>query len=97
MSSKLKEIDCITRLFKLTDCYSELVDFLIEEKIVTDGVLANLKLELNKPRFLHDILKQAEKDDKLLLLSFDWVLLPVERMRMRLITERSNKEFAYRY
>ena len=93
----MKEIDCITRLFKLTECYSELVEYLIEEKILLEGELTNLKLELNKPKFLHAILKQAEKEDKLLLLSFDWVLLPVERIRIRLITERSNKELTYKY
>ena len=47
---KEKEIDCLVRLFKLTDCYSELVDFLIDEKILDDSGLANLKLELDKPR-----------------------------------------------
>ena len=80
MGMKLKvEIDCITRLFKLTECYNELVDYLIEEKILLESDLTNLKLELNKSKSLHEILKQAEKEDKLLLLSFDWVLLPVER------------------
>ncbi len=97
MKTKEREIECIARLFKMADSYGELVEFLVEEKIMTNEVLANLKLELDKPRFLHTFLKQEEKDDKLLLLSFDWVVLPIERIRIRLVTERNSKEFAYRY
>ena len=93
----IKEADCIARLFKLANCYEELVDFLMAEKIISESDLVNLKLELNKPKLLHEILKKAEKEDKLILLAFDWIVLPIERLRLQLITERSNKEFTYKY
>lgn len=93
----IKETECIARLFKLTDCYAELVDFMMEEKILSDSDLVSLKLEHNKPKFIYDLLKQAEKDEQIMLLSFDWVVLPVERIRIRLITGRSNKELTYKY
>lgn len=93
----MKEIDCIARLFKLADCYDEMVDFLIEEKLINDSDLVNLRLDSNKPQFIYNLLKQAANDDQLLLFAFDWVVLPVERIRLRLVTKRTNKEFAYKY
>lgn len=93
----MKEIDCMARLFKLADCYTELVEFMIQEKILGKSDLTSLKLDSNKPRFLLDILKKAVKDDKLLLLDFNWIILPVERIRIHLVTERSTKELAYKY
>jgi hypothetical protein len=93
----MKEIDCLARLFKLTNCFADIIDFLLAEKVITDGQVSDLKLELNKPKALHALMKKAEKDEKLLLLSFDWILLPVERIRIRLITERNSKELTYQY
>lgn len=93
----MKELDCLKRMFKLTHCYNDLVDFLLEEKLINDSQLTNLKLELDKAKFLYELIKKAEKDDKILLFSFDWVVLPVERIRIRLITERNTKELTYQY
>lgn len=93
----MKELDCLKRMFKLTHCYNDLVDFLLEEKLINDSQLTNLKLELDKAKFLYELIKKAEKDDKILLFSFDWVVLPVERIRIRLITERNTKELTHQY
>ena len=93
----MREIECISRLFKLARCLEELVDFLMEEKILSESDLVNFKLELDKPKFLHTVMKQAVKDEKLILLSFDWVVLPVERIRIQLVTERNKKELTYKY
>ena len=93
----MKETECLARLFKLTNCYADLVDFLVGEKILSEAQVLELKLELNKPKALLALMKKAEKDEKILLLAFDWILLPVERLRLRLVTERNSKEFAYQY
>lgn len=93
----MKEIECLARLFKLTNCYEDFVDHLLDEKILSADRITDLKLELNKPKFLYETLKEAEKEDKLLLLSFDWALLPVERIRVRLVTTRNSRDFTYHY
>ena len=49
-----KEIQCLERLFKLADDrYDEMVEFFLQEKLLDEGSLTELKLELNKPKHLY--------------------------------------------
>ena len=94
---KQKHIDCLKRLFKLTGCYEDMVQYLIDEKIVTLDDVVTMSLEQDKEKELCDALFIASRREKIQLLQFDWVVLPVERLRVKLVTEMSTKEFTYNF
>lgn len=93
----MKKVDCIHRLLELTNCLEDIIDFMKEEKLITDVELADLKLSQNKARFLFDLFEKAKAEEKLQLLSYDWIYLPIERIKIRLLTNRTNKEYTYHW
>jgi len=96
MSSK-KQIECITRLDMLAGSISNILQFLVEEKLVDSSLLLKVKSSPDKAKDLQRILSELSNADKLLLLSYDWEILPVERIRIHIVTSRSNKTFEHGY
>jgi len=48
-------------------------------------------------KVLHTKLASLSKSNKLQLLEYEWVVLPVERMKITIITDRMSKEFSHGY
>lgn len=94
---KQVHIDCMKRLFKLTGCYEDVVQFLLEEKIIDQETLVHLSLETDKIKELTHLLFRASKQEKLQLLQFDWEILPVERIRVKLVTDMNTKEYVHNF
>ncbi len=94
---KQKHVDMLARLMKLTNCQEDLVDFMKHEKLITGGEIGELLMEHDKAKYICKLLFEAQSNEKLQLLSFDWVVLPVERLRLKLVTDMSTKEFVYHY
>lgn len=88
---------CLQRLFDLTTCFAEMVDFLFNEKLISEEQIQDLKLEVDKVNFLYNLLKEHEKKEKINLLSFDWIMLPEERIKVTIITDRAVQDFSYRF
>ena len=92
-----KKIDFLNRLFKLEHCYDDLIDSLLQEKIISQEQKNTLNLEVNRSQFLYIIIKEAQKEEKILLANFDWEILPIERLKITLVTERTTIEFSHNY
>jgi hypothetical protein len=95
--NKPTEINCLNRLFELTGTYVELVDFLFNEKIMDINEKNRVKIEVEKASFLLNIIHKAQKRDAILLATFDWIMLPEERIRLQIITERTNQSFVFNW
>jgi len=93
MSRKV-EIDCLKRYQSFLGL-SELIEFLRNEKLVNDETFKDLSRQTDYPERVHKILDEAQKSDNVQLLSYDWVILPVERIKITITTERQHKEFSY--
>lgn len=91
------KVDCLNRLFELTSSRDEMIDFLQEEKIIGINEVMLIKNETDKDRMIYNTIKKACKEDLILLASFDWVLLPDEKIKIQIITTRSNKNFTYNW
>ena len=91
------KVACLQRLFDLIDCCDDVVNFLLEEKIIDKEQLKDLKIEYNKAEFLYKIIKKALDDDKLLLADFTWQVLPDERIMITFVTERQRRVFSHNY
>jgi hypothetical protein len=89
------KVECISRLIDLTSCLEDILSYLLDEKIITQREVSAIKLENNKSKFLYEILEKAKNEEKLQLLTYDWTLLPVERIKIRLVTNRSSKEYVH--
>lgn len=91
------KVEFLDRLFKLSFCYEDLIAFLMNEKVVSQFDLDTLKNKPDKSKLLVAILDNAKNKEQLLLLSYDWTILPVERLKLTIVTERMSKDFVYNY
>jgi hypothetical protein len=93
----IKKVDFIERLIRLRNTYEDIAIFLREEKLIDDNNLAELKNAVSRPKYLYLILEKLKEDDKLELLDYEWVVLPVERLKLSIVTKRVSKEFVFNW
>lgn len=91
------KVEFLDRLLKLSFCYEDLIAFLHTEKVISDFDLSTLKNKPDRSKLIVALLEEAKNKEKLLLLSYDWIVLPVERLKLTIITERMSKDFVYNY
>lgn len=94
---KQAHIDCLKRLCKRSECYGDIIHFLLDEKIINEATLTSLNLEQDKVSHLCHILFAANKEDKIQLLDFHWTLLPVERIRVKIVTDMNTREYTHNF
>ena len=97
MSKAGKEIECLQKLDELTSCYDELLEFLQSEKLLTREESRAIRSSADIAKMIHTKLLVLSKTDKLQLLEFMWEVLPIERIKITIITDRMTKELAYGY
>jgi hypothetical protein len=90
------KITCIERYATLTGGYDDLVDFMLEEKLMTQSQIAEFKKETQKALYLWKLLV-AECDNKIMLLDFEWSLLPIERLKITIVTDRTSRSFGFNH
>jgi hypothetical protein len=73
-----------------------ILEFLVAEDLMTreerKGVLASSDV----PKAIHTFLAKM-KGKQLQLLEYEWTLLPEERLKITIITDRNSKEFSFNY
>jgi len=94
---KKRQIEFLNRIFELLKCRSELLLFLKEERLITADTIHNIT---SQHHTLHAesvaaLLAELAKQDKLQLLYYEWTILPIEHMKLTLITNHSKKEFEF--
>jgi len=97
MSKASKEIECIKRLDELCAIYDEVLDFLIKENLVSREDSKAIKSSSEIPKMIHTTLANLSRTNKLQLLEYEWVVLPVERLKISIVTDRMSKEFSFNY
>ena len=90
-----REIECIERLFKLNPQLDEMLEFMLQEKIIYPSELPYLKREVKKANYLYNALQLAKQRDIVTLLDFEWTILPIERIKITIVTTRSSREFSH--
>ena len=93
--SKRHEIECLDRLNEMGTSIDEILQFLIDEKIASREQIKTLKHASDHARQVQQLLASLKKEDKLQLIEYEWQILPVERIRLLLVTDREKKEFSY--
>lgn len=92
---KQREIDCIARLFHINPQMDEMLEFMLQEHIIDAEELPFIKREVDKPKYIYFALNKAKAKGLIHLLDFEWTLLPVERIKITLVTNSATKEFGH--
>ena len=92
-----KKIECLDRLFATLNCRYELLQFLKDEKIVSDDTMQTI---LNENHVTHStriasLLHELEAEEKLQLVAYEWTVLPKEFVQLTIVTPQAKKEFTY--
>lgn len=92
-----KKVDCLNRLFDTLKCRIDLLDYLKEEKLITDDVAQNVLHENHTQHAtrIASILEELAKTDKLQLVDYEWTILPKELVKLTLVSRNNKKEFIY--
>lgn len=98
MARARTEIECLERYSDLMGGLGELLAFLVSEKLSSMEELNKIKGNSTSTcKAMCLLLKELQSKDKLQLLDYEWHLLPVERIKITLVTDRAKKEFVYNY
>lgn len=91
---KTKEIECILRLVN-SDMYLDLKEYIVENKLAAESDFKGLTRDFEKATFICGVLDVAAKENKLILLDYEWVILPKEYIKITCVTETEKKEFTH--
>lgn len=93
MRKTKREVECLKRLQELSPVFEELMQFLLQEYFLDKDELKAIKNSPEQARKLQAKLATLSEDRKLQLLDYEWTLLPVERIRLTLLTSTASREF----
>lgn len=94
---RAQEVACIRRFDKLDggSTTAELLTFLSAEKLISDVELNEFKLSADRPQWLRDKVNSLKNANKIQLLEYEWTLLPVERIKITVVTDSTMKTFRW--
>jgi len=92
-----RRVEFLNRIFDLLRCRTAILEYLKEEKLITDNAVQTL---LNEHHSLHasriaTLFEDLHKNDKLQLVDYEWTILPFEHLKLTLISHSGKKEFEY--
>lgn len=92
-----KKIDMMDRLFATIKCRTEILDWLKQEKLITDDVMQHLLHEHHSSHStkIVSMLDGLLKEDKLQLADYQWTILPKEYICLSLVSKNDKKDFTY--
>ncbi len=73
--------------------FEELIAFLLQEFLLSKEELKAIKVSPEQARMLQAKLATLSDERVLQLLEYEWTLLPTERIRINIVTDRGFKEF----
>lgn len=97
MTKMGEEMECIARLEVLTPVWDSMLEFMIAEDLISKEDRRACGLAQDKAKWLWQCLNTLSKTKKIQLLEYEWVILPVERIKILMITDRNQKEFSFGY
>lgn len=94
MSILNNRIECVKTLINKNGYY-DLMEWLQENKILDKERWKNADSLQLKSELVVRSLSAAEQDQRLLLLDYEWTILPLETIRIMCVTDKEKKEFTF--
>jgi len=79
MNNKIK---CLQRYQEVTNGFYEIVDFLTTNRLMTPNENIDFKMSPQQPTYIYLLLERLKKENKLLALSYEWKILPLEMIEI---------------
>lgn len=86
---------CLARLQETTQQLDSILDFLKQESLIDNQIIRDAKSSSDLAKYVQGLLKDLSTKGKLQLLEYEWTLLPVENIRVYIITDRNQAEFVF--
>jgi hypothetical protein len=90
------EIKCLARLDELLATNDSIMEFLVSEELMTREERKAFMLSADIPKVLQGFMASL-KGNKIQLLAYEWTVLPEERLKVTIITDRNSREFSYNF
>lgn len=97
MNKTRREIECIARLQALGGNVDNILDFLLSESLINKDEVKVLRASPEVAKSVQLMLARLSADKKFQLLEFEWAILPVERIKIHIVTDRASQEFTYNF
>lgn len=92
-----KEIECIARLTSLNGATDDILQHLMEENLIDKTQVKAIRLSSEPHKDMYIMLKALQLNNKLQLLEYEWHVLPIERIKLTIVTDKTQKEFTYNF
>lgn len=91
----IRKIDFFEKLFKKAECRVDIIDFLVEEKLLTPPQKTEILTSdpRTHPRQIAFLLHEFEGNESIQLLDYEWKILPVEGMKLTIVTSSNKREW----
>lgn len=91
-----RKIEMILRFMQKNESFwYEITTFLIDERLLKQDQLINVDRPNDRAKFLVEALEQLLKDEVVMLVDWEWNILPVERLKLLIICETMQQEFTF--
>jgi len=97
MNNSRKEIECIARLQQLGSNVDNILTYLFNESLISKDDIQVIRRSPDSYKDIPLLLAKLSASGKLQLLEYEWVVLPVERIKIHLVTDKSSEEFTYNF
>ena len=85
------------RLDELVASYDAILEFLLQEDLITRQESVAVRSSADIAKVIHTKLIVLSKTNRVQLIEYSWEVLPVERVKLFIVTDRASREFSYNY
>ena len=97
MNKVQKQTECLKRLQELTTSQDEILAFLLAESVISKEEITAIKRSPDQAKTLQAHLAMISSTNKVQLVEYEWQFLPIERLKVLIVTDRNSKEFSYNF
>ena len=97
MKRTRREIECLSRMQELNSSYEDILGFLYDEVLITKEEIKAIRSSSEVAKMLQKHLSTLSQLNKVQLLEYEWTILPMERIKLLIVTDRNSREFSYNY
>lgn len=95
--SKIRQIECLSRLNKLQGGVDQILEHLSSESLVSMEAVSAIRSSSEPHKEIYIILNALSSDGKIQLLEYEWTILPIERIKLTIVSNISYKEFTHNF
>jgi hypothetical protein len=97
MSTVGNQIKCLERYKDVMVVFDDIFAFLLEEGVITKDDAKGVQREAYQPKAMYTLLTRLSQQNLIQMLEYEWNILPIERIKILIVTNRNQREFTYNH